>query len=243
MSAPRLGRAKRNTLQSQVYRQLRRGLMSGLFPPGSILTYRSLAALLGTSAMPVREAVNRLAAERALEVWPNRSVVVPRMTRSRFLEVCELRCMLEGYAAARAAATATDKLIVQLRDLSNAAKRSAAGDDTAATLNRNQEFHFAIYRAADTEILLPMIEMLWLQAGPLLHVSLRASPMHWNWAAHDEILDAFVRRDAAEARRAMMQDIRNTEQHIISCADFAGEAPSANGRNSSAEADRVQAAG
>lgn len=241
MTIPRLGRATRTTLQSQVYRRLRHGLMSGLFPPGSNLTYRTLAAMLGTSAMPVREAVNRLAAEQALEVHPNRSVVVPHMTRRRFEEVCELRCMLEGYATAAAARTAKDKLIGQLRNLAEAARRSGVADDSTATLNRNQEFHFAIYRAAEKEIALPMIEMLWLQAGPLLHISLRASPMHWSWAAHDDILDACERRHPEDARQAMERDIRKTAQHILSCAIFADDAEAKSARPAPAS-DRAQAA-
>lgn len=241
MTIHRLGRAKRSTLQNQVYRRIRHGLMSGLFPPGSNLTYRTLAATLGTSAMPVREAVNRLAAEQALEVRPNRSVLVPHMSRRQFLDVFELRCMLEGHAAATAASAANDKLIAQLRELSDAAKRSGVTDHAAATLNRNQEFHFAIYRAADKELVLRMIEMLWLQAGPLLHVSLRASPMHWSWAAHDDILDAFERHHADDARQAMERDIQKTAQHILSCANFAEEAVSRNATAAS-EPDQAQIA-
>src|SRR5579872_5801124 len=64
----------RDTMQVKVYRTLARGLMSGMFKPGEAVTLRTLATRLGTSAMPVREAVSRLIAERALVLLPNRSV-------------------------------------------------------------------------------------------------------------------------------------------------------------------------
>ncbi len=67
------------TRREQVYREVRRALMGGSFEPGQKITVTSLAIALGVSAMPVREALRRLAAERALEMQPNRSVRVPRL--------------------------------------------------------------------------------------------------------------------------------------------------------------------
>ena len=67
-------------MRVRVYRALARGLMAGMFSPGEAVTLRILARRLGTSAMPVREAVSRLIAERALVLLPNRSVIVPRMS-------------------------------------------------------------------------------------------------------------------------------------------------------------------
>ena len=72
-------------MRVRVYRALARGLMAGMFKPGEAVTLRTLANRLGTSAMPVREAVSRLIAERALVLLPNRSVIVPRMSRARFI--------------------------------------------------------------------------------------------------------------------------------------------------------------
>src|SRR5262249_30208271 len=76
--APPLSLAQeRDTMRVRVYRALARGLMAGMFKPGEAVTLRTLATRLGTSAMPVREAVSRLIAERALILLPNRSVIVP----------------------------------------------------------------------------------------------------------------------------------------------------------------------
>jgi hypothetical protein len=60
----------RETLNDRVYRELKKSIMSGAFKPGSELKLRSVAEALGTSLMPVRDAMRRLVAERALEMRP-----------------------------------------------------------------------------------------------------------------------------------------------------------------------------
>jgi DNA-binding GntR family transcriptional regulator len=92
-------RTSRNALQLKAYRILSHELMIGRYKPGQALSLRPLAARLGTSTMPIREAVSRLIAERALVLLPNRNIIVPRMTRARFIELCRVRQLLEGNVA------------------------------------------------------------------------------------------------------------------------------------------------
>src|SRR3546814_5225300 len=91
------------TLWGRGYADLKELLMAGGMGPGQGFALRGLAATVGTSAMPVREAVGRLAAEQALEVMPNRAIRVPIMTRDRFLELRTIRIQLEGLAIVQAA--------------------------------------------------------------------------------------------------------------------------------------------
>src|SRR6266568_178134 len=102
--APATPDPARDTLQQRVYHALARGLMGGMFTPGEAVSLRTLAARLGTSAMPVREAVSRLIAERALVMLPNRSVIIPRMSRARFNELTKTRQILEGHVTEAACA-------------------------------------------------------------------------------------------------------------------------------------------
>src|SRR5262249_30500787 len=90
------------TMQTLIYQELRRSLMAGAFMPGAKVTLRSVSEQIGTSVMPVREAINRLIAERALEVVGDRQVIVPVMTAEKFSEIVHWRVQLES-AAARAA--------------------------------------------------------------------------------------------------------------------------------------------
>ena len=87
------------TLAEKAYEKVRSGLISARFRPGEILTIRSLAAEYGISATPVREALQRLVAENALEMQPNKSYRVPVLSIERFEEVKRIRCALEAMAA------------------------------------------------------------------------------------------------------------------------------------------------
>src|SRR3546814_15849232 len=93
----------RQTLHAHAYEQIKEALIEGVYRAGQKVTNRALAAALGTSVMPVREALRQLAAEGALDILPNRTVQVPVLTRERLLEITSIRTRLEGLAAAKAA--------------------------------------------------------------------------------------------------------------------------------------------
>ena len=164
-----LGAIQRETLNDRVYQQLRTMIMSGAVSPGKELKLRELAKELHVSLMPVRDAIGRLVVERALEMLPNRQVIVPELSLDRLLEVLRVRVVLESEAGALAAGHATSGLVDSLNLLQ---KKIAA-----PTLSKqqeffalNREFHFAIYQAAKSPLLFSMIEQLWLETRP---VSLR----------------------------------------------------------------------
>src|SRR5690606_23865059 len=92
----------RRAVHDLVYQEIRQSLMVGTFAPGEKVSLRSLAQQVGTSLTPVREAVNRLIAESAFEVLPNRWVMIPTMTEEKFDEITHWRCQLESDATRRA---------------------------------------------------------------------------------------------------------------------------------------------
>lgn len=211
---PRLARIAHSKLYEKVYDELRNALMSGGFLPGESLTIRGVAEALGTSVMPVREALRRLAAERAVEMLANRTIRIPLMTEESFTELLGMRLMLEAQAAALAAERITDAELAQVRA---ANETFAALPDTtpADRLLANWQFHFTIYRAARSPLLLSVIEMFWLQSGPYL-----MAPLRWRTqqgqgevyfaagvAHHRALIEALARRDGAAASKALQADI------------------------------------
>src|ERR1700716_4133664 len=110
-----LARIERETVQEQVYGVLRERLMRGGFEPGQKLKIAELASALGTSAMPVREALNRLTAERAIKALPNRSGRVPALSKDSLQDLMETRFAVEGLAVARAASNMTPETLATLR--------------------------------------------------------------------------------------------------------------------------------
>jgi DNA-binding GntR family transcriptional regulator len=93
----------RRTLADAVYDHLRDRLVAGRLAPGERLSLREISAFVGVSVMPVREAVNRLVAERALEVTANRVLRVPLASPEQIRDLADIRATVEGYAAERAA--------------------------------------------------------------------------------------------------------------------------------------------
>lgn len=224
--APR--RIENATLQERVYRELAQAIMSGHYAPGEALTIRSLAKTLGTSVMPVREALQRLHSDGAVAVSPNRSIRIPVMTKRAFQELMELRLLLEGRAAAAAVQAITESEI----DLAEAAiqvdRNEARGWTLRHLLQGNYEFHFGIYRAARSAHLLPIIESLWLKMGPMY------SSLERKWdtimdertnvqGRHVEIIAALRARDSERTRKAVEADVRDAEARFQDGHEFPPE--------------------
>ena len=89
-------------------------------------------------------------------------------------------------------------------------------------MEKNQEFHFSIYESAKSEVLLPLIESLWLQAGPTMYFSLVSPDMSWDASAHGEVLKGLAANDASAARRWAERDIRNTDSYLLKSPVFRG---------------------
>lgn len=207
--------SSRGAVQDKVLAEIRRGLMIGAFVPGQVLSLRKLAAQLGTSAMPVREALSHLVAANVLEALPSRSVRVPRLSEKRLREMTEVRVAIEGMATKMACQNASPKLIAELERVNRKLTKGIAARDIVTCLAANQEFHFGLYEAAESEILMPLIESLWLQCGPTMYFSLISPNMPWDATAHAEILDALKAGDPVRAQRAMTRDIRTTAKNLL----------------------------
>ncbi len=219
-SGPRAFGPPTRTLHERVYRILARGLSSGEFAPEALLSIRMLAAKLGTSAMPVRAALSRLAAARALVPGPNRSFRVPPVTRERLVELASARAALEGRAAELATPRIAAEGIDRLASL-NALMREATGkQDQAAYFANNRDFHWTIYQAAGQTLLGEMIEDLWLQNGPI-HYFIYAdfSIFARSVARHDAVIEALRHRDAALARDAIVFDIVTANDYVVEHLD------------------------
>ena len=225
--------AKRQTLGADVHAQIRELLISGRLKPGEQISLRSTALALGVSVMPVREAVYQLVAEQALEVTPNRSVRVPRISVSQFHEITAIRVHVEGLAAQRAAETAQPALIAEMRRWNRALEKEmrARHPDACRLIGHNKELHFAMYRAACMPFLLKMIESLWLRIGPILNYDLRAgSPRTKERTAvahHERLIDALERGDAAAAVEALRGDIQSAADCIVAAGVLLAADPGA----------------
>lgn len=207
--------SSRSTIQDGVYRQLRYALMTGRFDPGQTLTISSLAESFSTSHMPVREALRRLAAENALEIAANGSARIPMVSRARLDDICRARVAVEGLATELAAPNVSEADIERLAVLMREHEKSR---DVYAMLGKNQEFHFTLYAASRSEVLIQLIETLWLRFGPYMRLLtrnvesiLKSDEGQTFTVHHHEVVDALRKRNTAAVRRAIVADIGATQ--------------------------------
>ena len=210
------------TLSAKVYHDLRELIISGQLQPGERLTLAGMAAAMGTSAMPVRDAINKLAADDALEILPNKSVRVPVMTRARFQELVVIRLAVEGLAVETAACRITIEQLTRLAGLEEAFSREIALDEPDANqiVQINKQLHFTVYAAAQMPVLSGLIEGLWLRRGPVLNLDLRnrASRRRSDLPsvkAHRALLEALRAGDGAAAKAALALDIHSAAAVIL----------------------------
>lgn len=157
-------------LYTSVYSELATRFVMGRVKPGSTLSTRGLAAELGVSQMPVREALGRLAAEGAVEIRSKRKIAVPVMDAERFNDLLRCRILLESEAARAAFPFLNQARLKQLRETDKGMGIAMRSGDVAAYMEGNYNFHFIIYRAQPRRTLLQLIETLWLQFGPYMRV-------------------------------------------------------------------------
>ncbi|MFC4623994.1 GntR family transcriptional regulator [Daeguia caeni] len=203
-------------LHEQAYNALRNALRMGRFMPGQTMTTRGLGASLGISATPVREALQRLIAEGALELLPNRSIRVPEMTRARFSEITEIRCRLEPLAASSAVNAVSESLLQQLVNLRVSMHVAITEGRFSDYLADNQSFHFAIYAAAGMPYLLQLIGLCWLQTGPWLNMLAHEGRFHAIANdEHDVMIAALRNKDVEALAAAVEKDIREASQVLM----------------------------
>jgi DNA-binding GntR family transcriptional regulator len=212
----------RRTLTETVYENLRERLAIGTLMPGERLSLRDIGNGLGVSVMPVREAVNRLVAEQALEVTAARVLRVPPATATSLRDLAEIRVAVEGFAAERAAILRTQGQL-EVIEAAEAALRTLAASSTAdpgAWIIMNRKLHFSIYQAARLPLLAKMIADLWLRAGPVMSMGLRAGSQRYasQEAAlyHANAVAAIRAQDPQAARDAIGSDISKSAAYIIS---------------------------
>jgi len=214
-----------------VYRRLRRMILEGHYRPGARLVEDRLARDLGVSRTPVREALARVAIEGLVHAAPNRGAVVRSFTRADLLDSFELRAVLEGHAAFRAAQRITPDQLAALEAAASALEGSleqafgSRQEEVHFLVAENQRFHATIVAASGNERLraiLPIIVDVPLQYRSFLWYSPeeRATSNFF----HRGILRALHDRDPDRARGLMEEHILRGRDVLLESLDEDGGA-------------------
>ena len=195
----------------RAYDTIRAMILSGELSSGEQLSEEALAERCGVSRTPVRDALRRLEAELLVRKNESQRSFVADWSLGDVADAFELRAMIEGYAAKRAAERMDDRTLDRLRSCNSAIYTAIRGKapDVSAFLEYNKRFHEIILEAADsrrlTSLLGALIEqpVVWRTAQ---HYGKEA--FNSSHSEHDDLLAAFARRDGAWAEAIMAAHIR-----------------------------------
>jgi DNA-binding GntR family transcriptional regulator len=196
----------KDSLTAKAYARIRSALMLSQFQAGQRLVLRPLAAELGISPTPVREALLRLVSEHALILDARGIVCVPVFDPERFREVWDLRVDLEGQAAAGAIAHATKRDIAAMEAWQKRFSEAGERGDFPAAWEANEGFHMTLYKMARRPVLQSLIESLWMRCGPFF-LRLNEGGVRPGVDGHEVILRALRDKNAALIRRGVRDDI------------------------------------
>lgn len=195
----------------RAYGAIREMIMSGELAPGDALGEEALADRCGVSRTPVRDALRRLEAEMLITRSDTQRSFVADWSLDDIADLFELRAMLEGYAARRAAERMSETALQALRNCNAGLRKSVmcTPPDVDSFLARNREFHALILDTAGSRKLVALLAsvieqpVIWRTAHHYGEEELRRS-----FGEHEELLAAFARGDGAWAEAVMGSHIR-----------------------------------
>jgi DNA-binding GntR family transcriptional regulator len=206
------GLVRPNTLTSMAKEAIRVRMITGEITPGQLYSVPALAAVLGVSATPVREAMLELAAEGLVEAVPNRGFKAVVLAQHDLDEIFQIRLMLEVPASeqvARQGLISADQ--THFQELVSVIEERAASGDTVGFLAADREFHLGILATLGNSRLVDIVGRLRDQARLFgLPTLAQRGELRESAREHQEILDALHRQDSTEVAAIMAQHLQQT---------------------------------
>jgi DNA-binding GntR family transcriptional regulator len=181
-------------LRSLVCEELRRQVITGELPPGTRLVEDRLAASLGVSRNPVREALQTLAGEGFVQILPRRGAVVAEITPAQAEELFDVRIALESLAARLAARNADAAAVARLRAVLERARLATEAGDLDALAARNTEFHQLVVAAGGNDYLCLLFAPMARRVQWVFRASAASRAPH-SWTEHEGLLNAITDGD------------------------------------------------
>lgn len=205
-----------STAEEEAYLFLHKALRLGRYKAGERLIPEEIAAEIGMSRMPVREAFRRLAADGLVTLRPNRGCVVAGLTLDELNEAFEIRSVLEGLAVRLAMPKLTAEHFEEMDRLLLRMERAGEAGSSDWVL-RHQEFHAYIYGLSGRPKLIRQIAALHVAIEPYMRIwfDYVEKPLSAR-EEHQKLLAALKSGDAVEAEREM-------EDHVLGTASLLAE--------------------
>ena len=214
---------RRETLGTQAYHLLRERILRGEIPGGSRLTQGPLSEEIGTSRIPVRDALKRLESDGLVVCDEIGRYTVVQFGTQDAEEVYAIRRRLEPFAVEKAVQAMNSEALGDIKSLFDELSKAARRRHLDRYIELNINFHMAIYEASGMSRLVRMIRGLYIGVPPLTPILLEGRIAR-SQKEHAEIMDRLAARDAAGAARAMDRHIENAGVELRKSMHGSGEA-------------------
>ena len=201
---------ERRLLHEEVVDQLRDMIVQGGLAPETKLNERVLAAQLGISRTPLREAIKYLASEGLVELLPNRGAVVAPLRPAKVREIFTVLGSLEALAGELVCRNATDADIAEIRALHYQMVAHHARGELAQYFRCNQQIHIRLVECSGNATLAQVYRGLNAHVRRARYMA-NLSHERWDKAVreHEEILDALSARDSTRLQALLRDHLAN----------------------------------
>lgn len=205
-------------LADQVYSSLHEAIMNGKLPAGARLKVRDIADQVGTSVMPVREAIRRLEESGLAERAPHKGAVVTDLNVKELTHIYDVRLVLEREAALQGVVNLSEKDCDRMEVALAAIRKAIKNREIIDYLNKDEAFLEIMYSASNNPVLVNLIKSLWMRCraykivGAKRSFDLRTSE---ELLVHqEEMLNAARKTNSAKAAEAIEKALREATARI-----------------------------
>lgn len=206
------------SLSDKVFNTLREDILSGKYLVGEELKEMNLAAELKVSRTPVREALRQLELEGLIEIVPNKGATVIGIDQEDVRDICEMRSMLEGLCARKAAENITEDILAEMEEVLDLSEFHSNKGKYDQVLELDNKFHELLYRASGSKMLRKTLTDFhqYLEKVRKKTLSYPERVEHSN-QEHRAIVDALKVNNGGEAEKLanlhIKRVIKNMEDH------------------------------
>ena len=223
---PTIALLQTSSLTSVVQGELERMILSGELAPGTKLTEVALAARLGVSRGPLREAFRMLEEAGLVRTEKNRGVFVRALPVDEAIEIFDLRAAMEAFVGRRLAASITPPHLKEVRALVERMEQAVKAKDAAAYHRLNLQFHDRLVELAGNGRLTSTYRRLIKELSLFRRLNLNsAAQMPMSIGEHRQIVKAIAAGNAEAAARAMHDHVIDSKQRTIRNHPHADAAP------------------
>jgi DNA-binding GntR family transcriptional regulator len=222
VAVPRL--EEPSLLTDKVFTAIHEAIMSGELPAGARLRVRDLALQVGTSVMPVREAIRRLEEAGLAERVPHKGAVVKELTLTELEHVYDVRILLEAEAARLGGAAVTAEGCGRMSQQCDEMTRAVDDGRIVDALNHDEAVLTILYEAGGNPVLLEMIRGMWQRCRPYKILGARRALQASDatlWSFQPRLVDAAREHDGRAAAVITRESLISAKARVEDTLDAA----------------------